>query len=140
MSDNRTRIWFSLFVLGIFAIGLATGIVIGRRMDPPPLMAGGGPPGGRGPMGGPGPMGPGNQVQMVERLDRLLQFTDEQRAQIEAILDERGGRLTGIQREVIARAAQERRALLAEIREVLTPEQQRRFDRWVFEGNRRRGR
>jgi Spy/CpxP family protein refolding chaperone len=134
MSDNRTRIWFSVFVLGVFAFGLATGLFLGRRMGPPPHLAPAAPPVVRGPMGG------ANQGLMIERLDRLLQFTDEQRAQIETILDERGGRLTDIQREVIARAAQERRALLAEIREVLTPQQQRRFDRWVENAGTGRGR
>ena len=32
MSDNRTRIWFSLFVLAVFCVGLATGLLIGRRI------------------------------------------------------------------------------------------------------------
>ena len=32
MSDNRVRIWFSLFVLAVFCVGLAGGVVIGRRL------------------------------------------------------------------------------------------------------------
>lgn len=134
MSDSRTRIWFSLFVLGVFGLGLATGLFMGRRMGPPPHLAPAGPPVVRGPMGG------GNQVQMIERLERLLLLSDEQRAKIEDILDERGGRLIDINREAVSRAAEERSALLAEIRGVLTPPQQRRFDRWVENAPAGRGR
>ena len=36
MPDSRTRVWFALFVLVIFCVGLTSGMVIGRRMVPPP--------------------------------------------------------------------------------------------------------
>jgi Spy/CpxP family protein refolding chaperone len=137
MSDNRIRVWFSLFVLVVFCVGLAGGIVIGRRMAPPPPRSGmflpGEPGRGRGP--GPGPL--------IDRLDREVQLTAEQRTRVQAIFDARRGRLEEVQREVIARAEQERRALQDEIRKVLTPEQQTRFDRWIAEqprGRRGRGR
>lgn len=135
MPDNRTRIWFSLFVLAVFCVGLAGGVLIGRRMGPPPpprglpMFLGGGPPGG---VPGPGPL--------IERLDRELQLTPDQRKRVEAIFDERRGRLEAVQREVIARAEQERRELQQEIRKVLTPEQQSRFDRWIAEQPMGRGR
>jgi hypothetical protein len=34
MSDNKIRIWFSLFVLAVFCVGLAGGVLIGRRLSP----------------------------------------------------------------------------------------------------------
>jgi periplasmic protein CpxP/Spy len=125
MSDNRTRIWFSLFVLAIFGLGLASGLFIGRRMAPPvrPLT----PPMVRGPMAAPG-QPPG---QLIERLDRVLRLTDEQRARVEAIFKARGSQLAEMQREVVERADRERRELQDEVRAVLTPQQQQRFDRWL---------
>jgi Spy/CpxP family protein refolding chaperone len=131
MSDNRIRIWFSLFVLVVFCVGMAGGIVIGRRMAPPPrsgMFLPGEPGRGR----GPGPL--------IDRLDREVQLTPEQRTRVKAIFDARRARLEEVQREVIARAEQERRALQDEIRTVLTPEQQTRFDRWIAEQPLGRGR
>ncbi len=138
MSDNRTRIWFSLFVLAVFCIGMAAGMVIGRRMAPPPPRFGmffpgePGPGRGRGPGPGPGPL--------IDRLDREVQLTPEQRTRVQAIFDARRGRLEEVQREIIARAEEERRELQQEIRKVLTPEQQERFDRWVAQQPLGRGR
>ena len=133
MADSRTKIWFALFVLAIFGFGLATGLVLGRRMGPPPRD---GAPGlVRGPFAPPGPP----RERLVERLDRALRLTDEQRGQVEAIFDARGHRLAEVQREVAARAEAEQRALQAEIRAVLTPEQQERFDRWLQQAPRGRG-
>ena len=138
MSDSRTRVWFALFVLAVFCVGLASGVLIGRRMVPPPPRSGmffpgeGGPGPGRGRGPGPGPL--------IDRLDRELQLTPEQRTQVQAIFDERRGRLEAVQRDVVARAEAERRALQQEIRKVLTPEQQTRFDRWVAEQPMGRGR
>ena len=134
MPDNRTRLWFSLFVLVVFCVGMAGGIVVGRRMAPPPPRGGMFLPGepGQGRGRGPGPL--------IDRLDREVQLTPEQRTRVQAIFDARRGRLEEVQREVIARAEQERRALQDEIRKVLTPEQQARFDRWIAEQPLGRGR
>ena len=135
MSDSRTRIWFSLFVLAVFCVGLAVGLGIGRHMGPPPR---GGPFfGDNGPRGGRGPGGPPPGM-LIDRLGRELQLTPDQKTRIEHIFRERRDRLEGVQRDVIARAEQEQRELQAEIRKVLTPEQQPRFDRWLEEHPRRR--
>jgi hypothetical protein len=32
MSDNRTRLWFALFVLAVFCMGAAAGLFIGGRL------------------------------------------------------------------------------------------------------------
>ena len=146
MSDNRTRIWFALFVLAIFCVGMASGIIIGRRLGPPPRepgMARRGPVGpgpgaglgrGAGPGGGPPP------GRLIERLDEELQLTPEQKTKVGQVLDSRRERLESVQNEVIARAEQEQKELQAEIRKVLTPDQQQRFDRWLADTPRgRRG-
>ena len=82
-----------------------------------------------GPAGGPG--GRPRAGMLIERLDRELQLTADQRARVQAIFDERRSRLETVQRDIAARAEQERRDLQAEIRKVLTVDQQARFDRWL---------
>jgi Spy/CpxP family protein refolding chaperone len=131
MSDSRTRVWFALFVLAVFVAGLASGVLIGRWTGGP-LSPPDGPRIGMGPgMGrGGGPAGP-PPGRLIERLQRDLDLTSEQRTQIEQIFEARRPRLEAVQREVQARAAEEQRDLQAEIRTVLTPEQQQRFDRWL---------
>lgn len=136
MSDNRTRIWFSLFVLAVFCVGLASGLILGRRMGSRPAvnpgfgMRGMGP----GPAGGPPP------GRLIERLDNVLQLTSDQRAKVEQIFDARRKGLEAVQDEVLARAEKEQREMQDEIRKVLTPEQQQRFDKWLAETPRgRRG-
>ena len=137
MADNRTRVWFSLFVLAVFCVGLAVGLVLGRRMPRPPDGAGmfmgarGGPPGARSPRPG----------MLIERLDRELHLTDEQKVRVQSIFDGRRPHLEAIQREMATRASEEQRELQAEIRKVLTPDQQVRFDQWLEQQPRgRRGR
>jgi Spy/CpxP family protein refolding chaperone len=133
MADNRTRVWFSLFILAVFCVGLALGLVLGRRMPGGPPQRSGifmGPPGGR-PRGG----------MLIERLDRELQLTPEQKVRVQAIFDERRSHLEAVQRDIATRAEREQHELQAEVRKVLTPEQQSRFDRWLEQQPRgRRGR
>jgi Spy/CpxP family protein refolding chaperone len=145
MSDNRVRLWFSLFVLVVFSVGLAGGVVldrsIGRRAFLDRSFDRGGP---RGPMdfgrggpgagGGPGPGGsrrgggPTPRV-LVDRLASELDLTAEQRAKIEEVLTARRTQLETVQREVRERFEAEQRSLRDEIRKVLTPEQQEKFDK-----------
>lgn len=136
MSDSRTKIWFALFVLAVFAIGLATGVLLGRRMARPFFPADG-PRAGMGPGMAPGSMARGGApggappARLIERLQRDLDLTPEQRAEIEAIFEARRPKLEAVQRDVLDRARQEQRELQDDIRKVLTPEQQQRFDRWL---------
>lgn len=134
MSDSRTKIWFALFVLAIFGFGLATGLVLGRRMGPPPREAG--PAFARGPLAPAVPP----RVRLTERLDRVLDLSDEQRATVESILKARGARLDEVRRDVAARAEQEQRELQDEIRAVLNDAQRQRFERWLEEAPRGPGR
>jgi hypothetical protein len=142
MSDSRPRIWFSLFVLAVFCVGLAAGVLLGRRMVGPPGRAfgdfGGPPglPGGR--RGGPPP------GILLDRLSRELSLTEDQRTRIDVVLKTSREHLDRLQQETHNRLENEQHALRDEIRTLLTPEQQQRFDRWIEEnpprGPGRRGR
>ena len=65
---------------------------------------------------------------LVERLAGELNLTSEQRTKVEEILTTRRARLETVQREVRERFDTEQKALRAEIRAVLTTEQQQKFD------------
>ena len=114
MSDNRVRIWFALFVLAVFCVGLAGGVLIGRRIAFDRFADRGvRRPGPDGP--GPGPMGQGRGGQMrgllLERLARDLDLTSDQRTQIDAVLSSRRARLEELRRDVNARFDAEQREL-----------------------------
>ena len=128
MFDNRPRIWFSLFVLAVFCVGLASGVLLGRRMVGPP---------GR-PFGNfDGPSGPGLRRGgpppgiLLDRLDRELSFTEEQRARVGSVLKTSRERLDQFQQHTHNRLENEQSDLREQIRRQLTPEQQARFDRWI---------
>ena len=145
MADNRTRIWFTLFVLVVFAAGLAGGVALDRSiarrayldrgfdrggprgpMDFGPGGPGSGP--GAGPVGSRRGGGPPPRV-LVDRLASELDLTADQRTKIEEVLTARRTRLETVQREVRDRFAAEQHSLRDEIRTLLTPEQQQKFDK-----------
>jgi hypothetical protein len=137
MADSRMRIWFALFVLAVFCLGVAAGMFLRRPMDRfDPLgrpLAGWRRPGpGGGPAGGPPP-----QV-LLERLTRELDLDVAQRQQIGAVLEASRGRVEVLQRDVRAQFEQEQRALRDEIRKLLRPDQLERFDRSIERGRRLR--
>ncbi len=138
MSDNRARVWFALFALAVFCAGAAAGAIVTWRFGPQranvawQLRA----PDGRGRPPGPGRPDPG---RLIDRLDRELELTDDQETAIRKIFDTRREPLERAQREMRARMEQEQRELTDEIRKVLTPGQQPKFDRWL-EQERGRGR
>jgi hypothetical protein len=140
MSDSRAKIWFALFTLAVFCLGGASGIVIGRRMGPPPhtrgfFGLGRGPM--RGPGGGPAGFAPGEgrgaplPADLVNRLTRDLQLDGTQQTALKKILDERRGRLEQVHREARQRFEQEQRELHDAIRGILRPDQQQAFDRFA---------
>jgi hypothetical protein len=139
MSDNRVRIWFSLFVLAVFCVGMAGGVLLGRSIGRRPYLDRpfdrGGPRaasdvGGSGPGSGVGRRGGGPPPRvLVDRLTSELDLTAEQRTKIEEVLTARRTRLETVQREVRERFDAEQRSLRDEIRSVLTPEQQQKFDK-----------
>jgi Spy/CpxP family protein refolding chaperone len=142
MSDNRVRIWFSLFVLAVFCVGLAGGVVVGRSIGRRAYFGGpfdrggaGGPmdfgpggPGGPG-MGGPRRGGGPPSRMLVDRLASDLDLTADQRTKVEEVLTARRTSMETLQRDVRGRFEAEQRSLRDEIRKVLTPEQQEKFDK-----------
>jgi Spy/CpxP family protein refolding chaperone len=140
--DSRTKFWFALFVLAVFCAGAAAGVFVGQRTEtagrpgrPGNPSGAFGSPGGR---GGPG-AGPPPEV-LLERLTRDLDLTARQRAEIQTVLRSGRDRVEQLQREVRGRFDEEQHNLHAEIRKVLTPEQQKRFERIVEQGRRGRTR
>jgi Spy/CpxP family protein refolding chaperone len=137
MFDSRVRIWFALFVLVVFCVGLAGGVLvdraIGRRAyldrsfdrggrGPTDFGPGGGPMAGSRRGGGPPPR------RLVERLTNELNLTADQQAKIEAVLTASRSRVETLQRDVRERFDAEQRSLQDDIRKELTPEQQQKFD------------
>jgi hypothetical protein len=125
MPESKLRLWFALFVLVVFCLGLAGGILIGRRL---PLAE-------EGRRGGAPLRG-----LLIDRLSRDLDLTADQRATIDRALASSRIRLDALQKDVRKRFDAERRAVREAIRGVLTPEQQQKFDRIEREGRSRGGR
>lgn len=131
MSDSRARVWFASFVLAVFCVGLASGVLLGRRMIGPPLPSFrefGGPPGlAAGRRGGPPP------GLLLDRLNRELSLTPDQRTQVDVVLKASRQRLDQFQQDTRDRFEREQQSLRDDIRKLLTPDQQQKFDRWVDE-------
>ncbi len=141
MAESRVRIWFALFVLAVFCVGLAGGVLIGRRLpaERPIDRLLRGPRDFGPPLAGEGRRGPMRGL-LVERLTRDLDLTSEQRAKIDAVLASSRTRLDALQTDVRDRFDGERRAVREAIRAVLTPSQQQAFDRIELDGRGRAGR
>lgn len=138
MPDSRVRIWFSLFVLAVFCVGIATGVLLGRRMHPdlperPRFGFGGAGPDRPGGRGGPPP------GVLLQRLTRDLDLDATQREQVSAVLEASRERVRELQRGTRGRFEAEQRRLREDIRGLLRPEQQQRFDRWPGPRGRNRG-
>jgi hypothetical protein len=126
------RLWFALFVVIVFLVGLGTGVVIDRRFggSAPPVLFGRGQGRGLGP--GPGAGMRGMQAPMlVDRLTADLKLDAGQRTRVEKILAARRTRMEEFNRDVRTRFESEQRDLRAEIRGVLKPDQQTQFDEWL---------
>ena len=123
MSTNATRMKAVLLALGIFVLGAALGATYQRW----------GPPGkgqgisDRSERRRTPPFGPTSE-RLLNRYVRNLELTGEQRTEIEKILDE--GRITmgKMRREIRAKTESVTRKTRARIRDLLTPDQQERFD------------
>jgi len=101
----------------------------GEAADVAPASRGGGPGSGESQGGGPG----GGQ-QMRERLVKVLGLTPEQQAKIDPILDDMRQQMIALrsaglpEQERQAKVQRAREAMRARIREILTPEQQTKYD------------
>lgn len=99
-----------LFVVGVVSGSLGAHLYYARALDRPP-----GPP----PLFDR-PMGP--------RLERHLELTPEQRKQLREILDESRREAEAMRRELAPRMREVMTRSERRIREILTPQQQERFD------------
>lgn len=126
MTNRRAAIWFAVFAVVVFASGVASGVLIDRLVGAPPPSAVGGF------RGGPNP------ARLAGRLSRELSLTAEQSARVTAIFEQRRGQVRRMHRDLRAEArrrfVEEQGSLRAEIRAVLTPEQQAKFDELVARG------
>lgn len=117
---TRLKIW--LVLLGVFALGCLTGGFLDSAYR---LKAGADERHGRG--GGRGDRG-GRDEKRFEHMRRDLNLTEQQAAEIRAILEETRGGFRALRDEVRPRYDALRQNSRARIRALLTPEQQQRFD------------
>lgn len=141
MPANRP-VWFAAFTLVVLCLGFLAGWRLATHM-PWPGRGGPGTPGIFGGRGGPGrggppPLfgrGPGGPPplprDLVNRLTSELQLDAAQQDQVSKILAERRDRLDAVHREARERFEKEQNDLRADIRAVLKPEQQTRFDKFL---------
>lgn len=114
---RRQRLWLIVFVLCVFASGLATGLILSRWVLTPPTGARLGPP--------PDPPAP---AQIVARMRTNLDLTPQQEEQLLRLFEERRPRLAEFQQDVRARFERERQELRSELAKILTPQQLEKFD------------
>jgi Spy/CpxP family protein refolding chaperone len=129
MTNRRAAAWFAVFAVAVFACGLASGILVDRLLVPPgPIFPFGRAMAMRGP----------NPDRLADRLARELSLTGEQRTRVRDIFESRRGHVQQMHRELRADARRrfeaEQAALREELRKVLTPEQQAKFDAMVKQG------
>ena len=99
-----------LFALGVVSGGLGAHLYYARALDRPP-----GPPPFLAPFMGP-------------RLERALDLSPEQSEQIRAILEQGRREAGSLRRDLVPRLEELMERNRARIREILTPEQRRRFE------------
>lgn len=128
MNVTRMRVWMALFVALVFVCGLAMGVAaglwVGTRanvwaLGPPP-------PPERGPERGRRGFGTERLLNRLAREDP--DFTDAQRAQLEALFEARRQAFVSVAREMRERYAEEQERLRENVAEILTPEQMEIFD------------
>jgi len=116
MALASRKLWFAVFVLVVFCIGAAAGVVadrnrvFGRR---PFGMMRGAPP------------KPG---EIADRMSRELGLTSDQRTQLEAVFQRNGDRLEKFRTETGAQFNVLRKQLDSEISAILTPGQRAKFE------------
>ena len=68
------------------------------------------------------------QTHMLQRFSSKLKLTPEQRTRVAAILDAKRQKIDALRAEIRPRFEEIRTSTAAEIRQLLTPEQQKKFD------------
>lgn len=116
MSATKTTVVAILVVLLTFTAGVMVGVFASHMM----ILRG----------GHGAPLFPAKA--MVNRLDRRLDLTDAQRAQVEQIIRRRHARIDGLWDDLRPRMRTEMDQANAEISAILTPEQRAKFERLKF--------
>ncbi len=124
MNDKRRYIWFAVFVLVVFVVGAAGGVLADRLLRPRAPAD----PQGRRAAAGRGPAEPG---RVRHQLSVDLNLTADQQKQLDAIFATRREHVQQLQSEMQARFETEQRDFRAEIAKILTPDQQKRFEEWL---------
>jgi Spy/CpxP family protein refolding chaperone len=127
MTERRVAFWFALFAVVVFVAGLGSGLLLDRIAGRPRFL-----PAWGGMRGGPNP------ARLADRLTRELSLTADQAQQVRDIFERRRGEVREMHRELRSQARrrfeEEQAALRSEIRTVLTPDQQAKFDALVRGG------
>ena len=130
MTSNPMRFWLVLVFLVVFTGGVGAGVLVSNWRSRPA-----GPP--RFERQGPGFPAPGPRGgALLGRMSNQLDLTEEQRDQLEQVLDAQRERMRAFHADVRERFEAEQGEIRAEIEGILTPDQQERFE----ELTRRRGR
>ena len=74
-----------------------------------------------------------SQARLLERFDSKLKLTPEQRSQVAEILDGKRQKIDALRAEIRPKFEEIRSSTSAEIRGLLTPEQQKKFDAMQIE-------
>ena len=125
---TRLKIW--LVVVGVFLLGCVTGASLdslyrlGASGDDARHERGG---------------GRRDKERVFEKMKSDLQLTDQQSAEVRAIIDQSREEYRALRSEVRPRYEEVRARARARIRALLTPEQQQRFDAEIAERDARRG-
>lgn len=115
--ERRSRVTTTLLALLALLLTFAAGVVVGGVGSRMLQFRRG------------GPMVPEHAGRMMlNRLDRRLDLTDEQREKVGEILRRRHARINSLWTTVRPRVEEELAATNAEIAKVLTPEQRREFE------------
>lgn len=120
---TRTTLLAVIVVALTFVCGLVVGMLLVHLRAPSPR-----------------PLPPFAGQVLVNRLDRRLDLTDEQRARVEEILERHHARIREIQEASRPRVRAEIESANAEISRILTPEQRREFERMKMHMRERRRR
>ncbi len=124
MNDKHRYVWFAVFVLAVFVVGVSGGALADRLLRPPAPAA---LQVRRAPFG----RAPGEPARVRHALASDLNLTADQQRQLDVIFATRREHILQIQGEMQNRFETEQREFRDEIAKILTPDQRKRFDEWL---------
>lgn len=121
------KIWkIIVAVVLIFGAGVVTGGLLVKARVPTTRAAAGGPF-----LGGPAGIWGPNRPAFIQRLDRNVELTAEQRAEVERILHESHTRMQTLWDPIAPQAREESRHVRQQINALLTAEQRPKFNKML---------